>query len=150
MTKSNVKPVPDGYHSVTPFLTVEDPAAVLEFMTAALDAVELSRMAGPDGGIRHAEARIGDSIVMLGQARGEWKPSPATLYVYVPDVDATYRKAIAAGGTSLREPATQFYGDRGGGVADTQGNQWWLATHVEDVSPEELKRRMAEAEKAGS
>jgi len=100
-------------------------------------------MAGPDGSIRHAEARIGDSMVMIGQAGGEWKPKPNTVHVYVPDVDATYKKALAAGATSTREPVTQFYGDRSAGVEDAQGNSWWIATHVEDVSPEEMEKRMA-------
>lgn len=140
---STVKPVPDGYHTLTPYLTVQDAGALLAFLTQAFDAVETLRMSGPDGAVRHAEARIGDSIVMIGQAREQWTPRPGTIYVYVPDVDATYARALAAGAVSLREPATQDYGDRSGGVQDPQGNQWWLATHVEDVSPEELERRSA-------
>ena len=83
-------------------------------------------------------------MVMMGQARDEWKPRPGTLYLYVPDVDATYQRALAAGGTSLREPSTQVYGDRSGGVEDPLGNQWWIATHVEDLSPEEIERRAKE------
>lgn len=140
-----VKPVPDGYHTVTPYITVADAGAVLDFVTRAFGAVEVFRMAGPDGAVRHAEARIGDSMVMIGQARGEWHPRPATLYLYVDDVDATYAQALAAGGRSLRAPENQFYGDRSGGVEDAQGNQWWLATHVEDVPPDELARRAASA-----
>lgn len=141
---SKVKPVPDGYHTVTPYLTVESVEKVLDFVKKAFDGEETFRMARPDGSVGHAEVRIGDSIVMMGRAGDEWKPRPGTLYLYVPDVDATYRRALAAGGTSLREPTTQFYGDRSGGVEDPVGNQWWMATHVEDVPPEELERRARE------
>ncbi len=98
----------------------------------------------PDGTIQHAEVKIGDSIVMLADAAGEWKPRPSMLYLYVNDVDETYRLALAAGATSLREPTTHFYGDRSGGVEDPVGNHWWIATHVEDVSPEEIQRRTAQ------
>jgi PhnB protein len=108
---------------------------------SVLDTAHAASVARPDGSIGHAEVRIGDSMVMLGQARDEWKARPGTLYLYVPDVDATYRRALAAGGASLREPTTQVYGDRSGGVEDPVGNQWWMATHVEDVSPEEIDRR---------
>ena len=138
---SNVKPVPEGYHTVTPYLTARDAAGLLEFARKAFGAVETCRMSAPDGAIRHAEVRIGDSMVMVGQARDEWQPRPASLYLYVPDVDATYRQAVVAGGRSIQEPTTHFYGDRSGAVEDSQGNQWWIATHVEDVSPEEIERR---------
>lgn len=140
---SQVKPVPDGYHTVTPYLTVKDAAAQLEFLTRAFGAVETYRMRGPDGAVRHAEVRIGDSMVMVGQARDEWQPRPASLYLYVPDVDATYRSAVAAGGRTIQEPTTHFYGDRSGAVEDAEGNSWWIATHVEDVPPEEIGRRAA-------
>ena len=138
-----VKPVPDGYHTITPYFAVANATKLLEFLKQAFGAEETLRMAGPDGAIRHAEARIGDSMVMIGQAGAEWKPKANTVYLYVPDVDATYRRALAAGATSLREPATHFYGDRSAGVEDAQGNAWWIATHVEDVSPEEMERRAA-------
>jgi uncharacterized glyoxalase superfamily protein PhnB len=143
-----VKPVPDGYHTITPYFTVANAAKLLEFVKQAFGAEETFRMADPDGAIRHAEARIGDSRVMIGQARDQWKPRPNTLYLYVPDVDATYRKALAAGASSTQEPTTHFYGDRSGAVEDSQGNTWWIASHVEDVSPEELKRRAAAQGKA--
>jgi len=136
-----VKPIPDGYRTVTPYLTVEDAARLLEFLKQAFGAVETFRMSGPDGSIRHAEARIGDSMVMIGQARDQWRPRPGTIYLYVPDVDATYKRALAAGAKSTQEPATHFYGDRSGGVEDSQGNVWWIATHVEDVPPDEMERR---------
>ena len=91
------------------------------------------------------DARIYDSVVMISQARGEWKAMPACFYVYVKDTDAVYRSALRAGGVSLQEPADMFYGDRNAGVKDPLGNHWWLATHLEDVPPEELARRIAEA-----
>lgn len=140
-----VKPVPDGYHTVTPYLVVDDVARLIAFIEQAFGARETHRTKGPDGTIRHAEAQIGDSRVMMGQARDPWKPMPAAIYLYVPDTDATYQRAVAAGGKSLMEPANQFYGDRNAGVADPMGNYWWIGTHVEDVSPEELERRAATA-----
>jgi len=136
-----VKPVPEGYHTVTPYLTLDDVAVAIDFLKKAFSAVQTFASTDPDGNIRHAEVRIGDSMVMLGQAREEWHPKPGNFYLYVPDVDAVYKQAIAAGGTSVREPADQFYGDRVGGVDDSQGNSWWIATHIEDVSEEEMKRR---------
>jgi PhnB protein len=139
-----VKPIPEGYHSVTPYLAVEGTDKLFEFVKTAFDAADVHEcMRRPDGTIQHAEVKIGDSIVMLAEASGPWKPRPSTLYLYVTDVDATYQRALAAGAMSLMEPATQFYGDRSGGVQDPAGNFWWIATHVEDVSPEELQRRAA-------
>lgn len=145
--KNAVKPIPEGYHSVTPCFTVEDAPGLLAFVKQAFDAVEVHRTLDDDGKIRHAEFRIGDSMLMLSQARGEWKAEPGSVYVYVPDVDATYRKALAAGATSLMEPADQFYGDRSGGVKDAHGITWWLGTHVEDVSGEEIQRRASAQKK---
>ena len=136
-----VKPIPDGYHSVTPYLVVQGVAKLIDFLKQAFDAKEIERMAGPDGSVMHGEVRIGDSVVMLGEAWGESKPIAAALYLYVNDTDVTYRRALQAGATPLREPADQFYGDRSGGVKDPAGNQWWIATRKEDVSPEELARR---------
>jgi uncharacterized glyoxalase superfamily protein PhnB len=140
-----VKPIPDGYHSVTPYLAVEGAARLIDFLKQTFDAQEVERMMSPDGNVRHAEVKIGDSIVMLGEASGQWKPMPSILYVYVNDTDATYHRALQAGATSTREPTDQFYGDRNAGVLDPCGNQWWIATHIEDISPEELRRR-AEAQ----
>jgi uncharacterized glyoxalase superfamily protein PhnB len=145
-----VKPKPDGYHSVTPYLAVEGAERLLDFLKRAFDAADPHEcMRRPDGSIQHAEVKIGDSIVMLADARGQWQPRPSILYLYVDDTDATYRRALEAGATSLMEPATQFYGDRNAGVQDPSGNYWWIATHLEDVSPEELKRR-AEAQSQGA
>ena len=137
-----VPPIPAGYHTVTPYLIVADAARMIDFMTRAFGAVETGRHTTPDGRVMHAEVRIGDSHVMLGEASGEWKPMPCMLHLWVIDTDATYASAIRAGATSLREPADQFYGDRSGGVLDAEGNQWWISTHVEDVAPDEMQRRM--------
>jgi uncharacterized glyoxalase superfamily protein PhnB len=136
-----VKPIPDGYHTVTPYLTVDDPAAVIDFLKKAFGAQETFAMRDPSGKIQHAEVKVGNSMLMLGGARGEWTARPGNFYLYVEDVDAVYKQAIAAGGKSISEPANQFYGDRHGAVTDSQGNSWWISTHVEDVSPEELERR---------
>jgi uncharacterized glyoxalase superfamily protein PhnB len=138
-----VKPVPDQYHSITPYLMAPGTSRLIEFLEKAFDAVETERVMRPDGVVMHAEVRIGDSMVMLSDGGGEWKPMPTVLYLYVPDADATYRRALGAGATSVQEPTTQFYGDRHGGVRDPSGNLWWIATRVEDVSPEELQKRAA-------
>jgi uncharacterized glyoxalase superfamily protein PhnB len=100
-------------------------------------------MARPDGGVMHAEVKVGDSKLMMGEPMGDWKAKPCSLYLYVEDVDAVYQRAIQAGGTSVREPSDQFYGDRTGGVIDPSGNYWGIATHVEDVSHEEMAKRAA-------
>jgi PhnB protein len=136
-----VKPIPDGYHTVTPYLTVDKPAEVIDFLKKALDAQEVFAMRDEQGNVRHAELKVGTSMLMLGGSHDQWKSRPGNFYIYVEDVDAVYRKAIAAGGKSISEPADQFYGDRHGGVADSQGNNWWIATHIEDVAPDELERR---------
>jgi PhnB protein len=129
-----VKPIPDGYHTVTPYLLVNDAARLIEFLKDGLGAEEIGRMPGPDGAIAHAEVRIGNSVVMMGQP-GEGNPGATTsaLYLYFEDVDAVYKRAVAAGGVSTEEPADQFYGDRRAGVRDPCGNTWWLATHIKDV-----------------
>ena len=140
-----VKPIPEGYHSVTPYITVPDVAKAIEFVQRAFGAKQVEAAPDAGGTIRHADVLIGDSHVMFGQASEQWPSRPGTLYLYSENVDELYRRAMEAGGTSLREPTNEFYGDRSAGVADSQGNQWWMATHVEDVSPEEMERRMKEA-----
>lgn len=137
-----VRPIPEGYHSVTPYITVPDVKTALEFVQRAFGAKQVEAAPDPGGTIRHADVLIGDSHVMFGQASEQWPARPGTLYLYTENVDELYRRAMEAGGTSLREPTNEFYGDRSAGVADSQGNQWWMATHVEDVSPEEMERRM--------
>ncbi len=142
-----VRKVPEGYHNVTPYLIVRDAHQVLEFLKQAFGAEQKELMLGPDGKIGHAEVQIGDSIVMMGEAGERWKPMPTSLYVYVSDTDATYKRALELGASSLMEPADQFYGDRNAGVSDPSGNFWWIATHIEDVSQEELERRAKELAK---
>jgi PhnB protein len=138
-----VKPVPEGYHRVTPYLVVADGDGLLAFLKGAFQAEVLSRTNRPDGAIANAEVRIGDSMLMVAQAREPWKPMPAGFYLYVTDTDAVYQAALAAGGVSTLEPADQFYGDRNAGVQDAWGNNWWIATHIEDVDDAEIQRRMA-------
>ena len=142
-----LNPVPAGYHTVTPYLVVKGAGALLDFMGKAFGATVRECHRKEDGSVMHAEAVIGDSAVMVGEAQPTFGERPSTLYLYVADVDATYRAALSAGATSLMEPAVQFYGDRSGGVKDPFGNQWWMATRVEEVPPEEMARRAAEKAK---
>jgi uncharacterized glyoxalase superfamily protein PhnB len=141
--KPKVQPIPAGYHSVTPYLVATNTDELLRFVMRAFGAKETLAVRGPDGAILHAEARIGDSIVMMGKAGGENEPQACTIRLYVPDADLVYRAALGAGGKSLREPANQFYGDRVAAVCDPCGNRWFVSTHIEDVSPEEIGRRAA-------
>jgi PhnB protein len=136
-----VKPIPEGYHTVTPYLTVRGVAKLMDFLKRSFGAAEKERMTQQDGRIMHAEVRIGDSVVMMGEPADESSLMPGMIHLYVDDVDTTYQRALQAGATSLREPEDQFYGDRSAGVRDAFGNVWWIATHKEDVSPEEMKRR---------
>ena len=138
-----VKPIPDGYHSITPYLVVKGVRRLLEFVTQAFDAEIKSQMPRPDGEVAHAEFRIGSSMIMCGSASDEHPPVPGMLYVYVTDVDAVFQKAVAAGGEVVRPVTDQFYGDRSGGLKDSNGVQWWIATHVEDVPMEEMAKRAA-------
>jgi len=148
---SEVKPIPEGYHSITPYLIVKDGVRAIEFYERAFGARELFRMMRPDGRVGHAELEIGDSRVMLADehpeigARGPQSigGSPVTIHLYVEDVDATVARALAAGATLKRPVADRFYGDRSGGVTDPFGHLWFVATHKEDLSAEELDRRAA-------
>lgn len=139
MKKMHYKP--DGYHNVTPYITVSDAGGFLDFVQQALGAKVTERIARPDGGIMHAEARIGDSAIMISESSGEMGPMPASLYLYVEDGDASFKQAVQAGATALMEPGDMFWGDRFSCVKDAWGNQWSFATHIEDVPPEELKKR---------
>jgi len=132
---------PERYHTVTPYLVGPGTAQLIEFLKQSFGAEERERHLRPDGAIMHAEVSIGDSIVMMGEASEEFTAMPTSIHLYVEDVDAAYERAVRAGGKSLREPSDQFYGDRSAGVEDASGNRWWLATHVEDVSPQEMQRR---------
>jgi uncharacterized glyoxalase superfamily protein PhnB len=139
---SKVKPIPVGYHSITPILRVEGAPRLIDFLKQAFQAEERERFMAPDGRVSHAEVKIGDSVLMISDVDEKWKLMPGSLNLYTEDTDNVYRRALAAGATSLMEPADQFYGDRSAGVKDPFGNQWWFSTHVEDVSPDELQRRM--------
>ena len=148
---AKVKPVPDGYHSATPYLIVDGAARAIEFYKRAFDAKELLRIPAPGDLIGHAEIKVGDSVIMLADeppdmhARGpqHYGGSPVSILLYVDDVDALFKQAIAAGGTETRPVKDQFYGDRSGSLTDPFGHCWHLSTHTEDVSMEELNRRMA-------
>ncbi|MDI4236897.1 VOC family protein [Bradyrhizobium sp. Arg237L] len=142
---AKARPTPDGFHTVTPYLIVEGAEKIISFLEQALGARKHHEPTlRPDGTIMHATLRIGDSMVMIADASAHAKAMPAMLYLYVPDVDTAYRNAIKAGATSIMEPADQFYGDRTGGVKDVAGNAWFFGTHIEDVAPDELKKRAAE------
>ena len=136
-----VKPIPDGYRTVTPYLVVRDVPRLIDFLEQAFGATELMRSLRPDGSVMHAEVAIGDSRVMMGEVSGSMPPMPGCVHLYVVDTDALYHLALQAGATSMREPTNQFYGDRMAGVQDPVGNQWWIATRVENVSPIEVALR---------
>jgi len=139
-----VKPVPDGNHTVTPCLVAQGAAKLIDFMEKAFGATHAEPpVKRPDGAIAHAQMQIGDSRIMLGEARKPEEATSTMLYLYVKDCDAVFKQAVAAGGTVIMEPVDMFYGDRSGGLKDAWGNQWWIATHVEDVAPAELEQRMA-------
>src|SRR5258705_12793906 len=136
------KPVPDGYHTVTPYLTVRGAAKVIEFLQQAFGAkISHEPTKRPDGSIMHAQVTIGDSPVMIAEESEMAKATPSTLYLYVPNVDSVYQRAIKAGGQSIMEPMDMFYGDRSGGVKDPSGNNWFMATRREDVAPHEMQKR---------
>jgi uncharacterized glyoxalase superfamily protein PhnB len=137
-----MKPVPDGYHTVTPYLTVRGANKVIDFLKQAFGA-KLSHEAikRPDGSIMHAQVVIGDSRVMIAEESEMAKATTSTLYLYVPDVDGVFRQAVKAGGQTIMEPSDMFYGDRSGGVKDPSGNSWFIATHKEDVGAQELQKR---------
>ena len=153
----SVKPIPDGYHSVTPYLTIKGAGRALDYYKKAFGAEELMRHDGPGGMVMHAEVKIGDSIVMMSdefpemgckspQALGG---SPVGLMVYVKDVDTAFDRAVKAGGTVVRPLKDQFYGDRSGTLTDPFGHQWTVATHKEDLSQAEIERRAAAMFKGG-
>ena len=148
-----VQPAPDGYHTVTPFLVVDGAAGAIAFYIEAFGAKELNRSPLPDGTLAHAEIQIGDSPIMLvdehpeeggGRSPKHFGGSPVSLYVYLEDVDAVVARAVAAGAKLTQAVADQYYGDRQGSVTDPWGHIWHIATHVEDVPPEEIARREKE------
>jgi len=146
-----VKATPDGYHSATPYLIVDGATRAIDFYKRAFGAQELLRIPAPGNRVGHAEIKIGDSVIMLADehpeihARGpqHYGGSPVSILLYVDDVDVLFKQAIVAGGTETRPVADQFYGDRSGSLKDPFGHSWHLSTHKEDVSPEELNRRLA-------
>ena len=146
---AKVKPIPEGYHSVTPYLCVEGAADAIEFYKKALGATEVLRMGSPDGKVGHAEVQIGDSRVMLADEfpeMGFLSPktiggSPVTMHVYVEDVDTIVARATGAGAKVTKPVADQFYGDRGGQIEDPFGHRWYVSTHKEDLTPEEIEKR---------
>ena len=150
---SSVKPIPDGYHSVTPYLIIKGAADAIEYYKKAFGAVELFRMAAPGGKVGHAEIKIGDSPIMLADEYPEMGyvgpktlgGTPVSIMIYVDDVDTIYKQAMAAGGDEIKALQDQFYGDRSGTFKDPFGHVWTVATHKEDVSEEEMKRRAAAA-----
>jgi len=143
-----VKPIPDEYPRVSPYLIVNDAGKTIDFVKEVFGAKEIERMTLKDGTINHAEVKIGDSVIMLSQASENYPALPAMLYIYVKDTDAAYKRALKAGAKSVMEPADQFYGDRSAGVRDSNGIQWWMASHAEDVSKEEMQRRNVERAKS--
>ncbi len=136
-----VRPIPDGFHTVTPYLVIDGASDLIEFMKKGFGGEEIHRSKRPDGGVMHAQVRIGDSMIMLADATKEHPAAACMLYLYVKDVDAAYDRAMKAGGTSILAPMNMFYGDRNGGVMGPGGVQMWIGTHVEDVSGEELEKR---------
>jgi PhnB protein len=144
-----VKPIPEGYHTVTPYLAVDDAAEAIEYYKKAFGAKERVRMDAPGGKIGHAELEIGDSLVMLSDALPQFPTRPpkelggtsVSVFMYVEDVDAVVKQAVDAGATIIMETADQFWGDRFGSVQDPFGHLWSIATHVEDVPPEEMAER---------
>jgi PhnB protein len=152
---AKAKAIPDGYHSVTPYLIIDGAARALDFYKRAFDAKELMRIPAPNDKIGHAEIRIGDSVIMLADEHPEMDArspshfggSPVSIMVYLEDVDKQFKQAIAAGATETRPVADQFYGDRSGTLKDPFGHNWHLSTHKEDVSMEEMNRRMAALKK---
>jgi PhnB protein len=148
---SKVKPIPEGYHNLTPYLIVKGAARALEFYKKAFGGTEIMRMPAPEGKIGHAEIRFGDSHLMLSDEalemgyRGPQPPgsSPISLLLYVEDVDRTVERAVAEGAKLVRPIENKFYGDRAGTLNDPFGHTWHIATHIEDVSPEEMEKRVA-------
>ncbi|MGO9245271.1 MAG: VOC family protein [Verrucomicrobiia bacterium] len=136
-----VKPIPDDCHSITPYLLVPDVGELVGFLKKAFKGVARAKIMRPNDTVLHAQVRIGDSLVMIGEPQAPWKPRPSMLYLYVVDVDATYRRAIKAGAKSVVEPADMFYGDRHACVKDVAENNWWIATRIENVSLDEIQKR---------
>jgi PhnB protein len=139
---SEARTVPEGYHSINSFLIVQGAEKLIQFLQQTFDGKLEESVEGPDGRIAHAELTVGDSIIMMADATPKYAATAVHLYVYLENVDLTFKRALEAGASLVQEPADQFYGDRTAGVKDPTGNYWWIAQHVEDVPPEELERRI--------
>jgi len=137
----SIKPIPEGFNNVIPYLMCKDSSKVIEFCQKTFDAKVDGVHKNENGSVMHASIHIRDSAIMLSDANETHPPSPSMMYIYVNNVDEVYDKAIAAGGVSLREPTNEFYGDRSAGFKDSSGNSWWIGAHIEDVSDEELQKR---------
>ena len=147
-SKSNsVRTIPEGFHTVTPYLVANDAPRLIEFMVNAFDGKVTFITKDDNGRVVHATVKIGDSIIMVSDTMEDMRPEPAMLFLYVDDVDSIYRQAIDADGSSIQKPRDEFYGDRAGAVKDEWGNKWWIATHIEDVDPKELEKRSKESQK---
>lgn len=144
--RAEVRPVPEGYHTVTPWIISRDTAGLIEFVKRAFGAEEIAQVQDENGAIGHAEFRIGDSVVMAFDAKEEWPETPGFLRLYVEDGDAVHRQALEAGATSVTGVTHLYWGDRVGRVRDPQGNLWWIQTRVEEVDPAEMERRAGEKE----
>jgi len=148
--KSKVDYKPEGFHTIVPYMQVKGAGKLLEFVKKAFDAEEFGCYRDDDGRINHAQVKIGDSIVELSDSTDQWPAMPCAIHMYVPDTDDTFQKAIAAGGTSLREPQDQFYGERSAAVRDVCGNNWYIGTRIEVLTKDEIEDRVAKlAGKAG-
>ncbi len=138
-----IKPIPDHYTAVTPYLIVPDVQGLIEFLKAAFDAELKECHRRPDGSIGHAEVRVRGAAIMMGQSSEQFPPMPGMVYLYTEDTDEAYQRAITAGGESIMEPADMYYGARNAGVRDSCGNVWWIATQIEELTSEEIDRRSA-------
>ena len=136
-----VSPIRKGFRAITPYLFAQDAAHLIKFISRAFGGVEAFRKERPDGAVIHAEMRVGDSMLMLGEATPQFGPMPTSIYLYVTDSDSVYQHALSVGGVSVFPIMTLPNGERYGGVKDPFGNVWWIATHVEDVPPDEEERR---------
>jgi PhnB protein len=142
-----VKPIPEGYRTITPYLTVKGAKTLIKFLEKAFDAKNMRQSLRPDGSVANAEVLIGDSMIMIADGTENWQPTQTSIYMYVENCDEVYRKALETGGESLLEPQNMYYGDRNAGIKDLCGNSWWIGTHIEDVADEEIQNR-AEAQTA--
>jgi PhnB protein len=139
--KKSVRAVPEGFHTVTPYLMADNASGLIEFIKNAFNGKETFNMKSDDGKIMHATVQIGNSTIMISDVMEDQTSKNAMLFLYVADVDAVYKKALQANATSTREPKDEFYGDRTAAINDEFGNVWWIATHVEDVDQKELEKR---------